>query len=1258
MRRSKPVCRVLAAVAGVLASVALVPQAASAPPAAGAGIPVPVRASQGSLAGLPAAITPEVIAPRVAYTEDTTELVVREVFAEGGAPDRIIAGAGQGSSSPDLGNLAYVGTKDQDQGEVYFRPSLTDPAEVRVTCDASVQTHPVVSPDGRFVAYASNETGSFQIWVAQVDNGPGTWDCTTLPRVQLTHSAGDNLWPAWAGVQRVVFSSTRADPLGDIVVMPFAGIGVPASDAAAQRLTDAPAAETQPTTVVLPDNATGVSFLAVVFTTTAFRPDGSLAWLRMPNSTDPGPFPVASVWGSAPAPQGERASVLNTGGTARLAFTSTQADPYGDVRVVTLDPDQRGTVTVLPRPDNGVAAEPGRAESDPAWARVVVPDVSEFTYVVFTRHTQSADIADVVAADGSGRRVIASATLGSGDAAGPSDEGTPAYSPDGLRIAYSRSTREDLARELVTSAADGSDVQVLVPSRAPFDIDIQPAWSPDGTQVAFVRYPFAPNVEQWGPGQIWVVTVATGVARRVSQPGKPGYLNHDEHPSWSPDGTRVVIARSVERLAPDIEVRTTLALATALTGSAVDGTVSVANIGPGTTEAEHVVVHISGPSIVGGAPPMAVTSTDARCATETAGLACDLGPFAPGVATTIAVRVTPPAAGTYHLAAQVPQVAYEVATANNAMFTQLTVTNPPPNIAVALALPNPLAGPGTLTVSTTAPTPIPGTVTVDLTAPVFDTSAPPDRRKVGLFFTAVPAGCVITSDYVVPGGGVIAEQHFTIAIRCTLVAPTPGGSVTLSLPLAGTSTTTLMSLRAVALAVPNEANTADNTAEASTVTPPIVPPKAVVNPAFLRADVAAADTLRGDLGTVERAQSPRGSRLVGSPATVRPVPVADPPSSPTQLWVLDVTTGDAVQLFAPAQSCPPTLVCNPVPLTGRQPAWAPDGPRVAFEDQGMVFVATLLDANADGIADVPERVGGIAAVTGFGTTATPTPTRPVLSAATDPAWSPDAAELAVAGQPAGQPDMWGIYALRPDGTGLRVIAQRPGNPETEPTWQPYADLAVTLAALPPTIATGASTTMTATVRNAGPAGAAAVRLRVEMPVGMTPGTPPAGCTLAAPLLTCAVGLLAKGASASFAIALRGTTAGTFVGTAVVDSPTPDPRPMDNTATASVVVVQPVLRIDPNVVVPGQVTMASGSNFPPGAQVTLTWDTGLTEPRPPVTVLPDGTIAPTQILIFRRDPLGNRQLVATSVVPGGFDPVTAGGLVAPPPQEPPDFVERR
>lgn len=1253
MRWSGPVRRVLATAVVLATAAVAVPPSSPAVGAAASGIPASPRyAAPATVRGFPALLTPDVVAPRLAFTEDTTELRASPLAVEAPPLDQD-RDAATDASYNYAGALAYVSLKDDPQGEVYYRATVDGGTDQRVTCDAAVQTHPVVSPDGRFVAYASNETGSFQIWVSQID---AAGDCTTFPRLQVTHSTGDNLWPAWAGPDELVFSSTRTDPLGDIYRMPFAGVASPAPDSAAEALTDGPAAETQPSTVSLVDAGGVGSFLVVVFTTTAYRPDGSLAWLRMPYGADPRPAPVTSMWGASP-PQSSEATLLYLSATSvptvDLAYTTTDVDPYGDVDVVQIDQTRAawGTVTVLPDTTRPVFDEPGRAESHPA-----LVETPSSIYLMATRHAHSADVADVVAADGSGRRVIAAGTVAAGIGIVPRDESIPAYSPDGLRIAYSRTTGLEASREIVTAAPDGSGVAPLVSARNPGDIDIQPAWSPNRTQIAFVRYPFNANIVEWEPGQIWVATVATGVARRVSLPAPVGYRYWDEHPSWSPDGTRLVIARATERLHPDIAVTAT-APATAFTASTVDGTISVTNLGPGVTAPDAVIVHISGPSIVGGAPGMALTSADSRCAPEPTGLACNLGPMDPGARTTIAVRATPPAAGTYHLVGDVPTMPFELATTNNSGMARIDVTNPPPNIAVALALPDPLVAVApatyaavTLTVTNTTVTPIPGSVVVDLAADLLDTSLPNGYFKYGLsFVSALPAVCVVTNDYVITASPPLADSHVTIGVRCTLAAPGPNSSATITFSMAANSYTQRMTLRATAAQVTGEISTADNTAIATTIGPPPPPIGAAVPPAFL-ADPPTAST-------TPPLQSPRRA---STPANVRPVPNGIPADFATQLWVLDVATGQATALTTVSLPCPPTRVCTPtqVPVRGRQPAWSPDGLRIAAEVRGMVYVLTLADADGDGVADTPASVTGASFATGFSSSNVPTANRPILSAATDPAWSPDGTELAVAGQPAGQPDLWGIYALKPDGTGLRLVTNRRGNPETEPAWQPYADLAVTLAFSPPSVSTGATTVLTATVTNAGPARASLVRLRVELPAGMIPGPVPGGCSLSGLVLDCPMGVLAKGAAAAVAIAVRSTTAGSFSASAVVDSPVPDPRPIDNSATASVLVVQPVLRVDPVVVVPGQVSMATGSGFPPGVQVTLTWDVGLNETRLPVTTRPDGTIAPTQIFVFRRDPLGQRNLVATAVVAGSFDPVSTPTLVAPPPQQPPDFVERR
>ena len=68
------------------------------------------------------------------------------------------------------------------------------------------------------------------------------------------------------------------------------------------------------------------------------------------------------------------------------------------------------------------------------------------------------------------------------------NDGTPAWSPDGARIAFV-STREDGPR-LFTVSVDGSDERAIAPSlQVSFE---PPAWSPDGSRLAFVAWESEP----------------------------------------------------------------------------------------------------------------------------------------------------------------------------------------------------------------------------------------------------------------------------------------------------------------------------------------------------------------------------------------------------------------------------------------------------------------------------------------------------------------------------------------------------------------------------------------------------------------------------------------------------------------------------------------------------------------------------------------------------------------------------------------------
>ncbi|GAA0600375.1 hypothetical protein GCM10009534_38450 [Kribbella sandramycini] len=155
-----------------------------------------------------------------------------------------------------------------------------------------------------------------------------------------------------------------------------------------------------------------------------------------------------------------------------------------------------------------------------------------------------------------------------------------------------------------------------------------------------------------------------------------------------------------------------------------------------------------------------------------------------------------------------------------------------------------------------------------------------------------------------------------------------------------------------------------------------------------------------------------------------------------------------------------------------------------------------------------------------------------------------------------------------------------------------------------------------------------------------------------PTMTCAA--LQPGKSCAIAVRfvpqLLGARAGVVqvaATTTGVVAPFPVPVKVSGTTLA------PTLVVDPPVTRPGQIVLATGTNFPPGRPVVLGWDTGLGTQQAVADRTGKFTAA---VLIFRRDSLGQR--VLTGTVPGVPLPVQSKPvLVMPLSYQPPNFVLR-
>jgi Tol biopolymer transport system component len=193
------------------------------------------------------------------------------------------------------------------------------------------------------------------------------------------------------------------------------------------------------------------------------------------------------------------------------------------------------TAVAVVAPDGVVhARRPGQTHltARSGKASAVVPvTVAPFTEyeLVFERATGSGPVPFVVDLNGGLPRPLLPGIVNGSE---------PVASPDGRRIALVMNVTygaPDLAEgDLFVANRDGSGLVRLTSMPG---LEHQPAWSPDGSRIAF-------RSVRDGRGDVWVLDLASGQATNITPDPVP--LTGDErYPAWSPDGLRIVYTSTI-----------------------------------------------------------------------------------------------------------------------------------------------------------------------------------------------------------------------------------------------------------------------------------------------------------------------------------------------------------------------------------------------------------------------------------------------------------------------------------------------------------------------------------------------------------------------------------------------------------------------------------------------------------------------------------------------------------------------------------------
>jgi eukaryotic-like serine/threonine-protein kinase len=396
--------------------------------------------------------------------------------------------------------------------------SLGDITITQLTSDPGYEGEPTFSPDGETIAYVSDRTGNFDIFLKQVSGGPD---------VNITNNPADDVQPAFSpDGKQIAFVSTRENAThltyenfgvpptgGDVWVMPALG-GSPRRIAEKGNF---PSWSSDGSALVF---TSGGSFKKKIFRVPASGGESREIPIRPPNAKGAFRFilyPTLSPDGKWLLFQVEQLRInvaSSSGGEAKVLCRGRRPVWAPDGRSIVFsnaDPGKNLSLWRIPfSPAKGIADGPAEPVTVGRGVDTQAAVSHDGRQIAFTALEQTFNL-EVLPFDAELGRVTGEIKVLT---SGNNDIEWKSPSPDGRSVVYANVGR-------IWRLDPGQAAHPLTGD--PAFIDNQPRWSPDGHSVIFERAPAGDPANF----DIWMIAADGASPRRIVEKARAGY--------WMPD---------------------------------------------------------------------------------------------------------------------------------------------------------------------------------------------------------------------------------------------------------------------------------------------------------------------------------------------------------------------------------------------------------------------------------------------------------------------------------------------------------------------------------------------------------------------------------------------------------------------------------------------------------------------------------------------------------------------------------------------------